>query len=334
MTRENVLKLFISALMKYKEANGTYPSSTEYDNASIAGKPSRSTLTAHFGSWRKAVDEAIDQISLTDSPEVDSEEVIELRRKVEELSRLLHTPPLHLEGYDFRFGAIADTHLGSLYADLGLLDFAYDVFKSEGITTVLHAGDMLDGEKMYRGHDYEIAVHGADRQIAHCVDRYPVRDGITTYFIEGNHDRSFWKRGGTSIGGKISSLRPDLIFLGYQEADISIGDPNPDSKRKAIVRLFHGEDGTAYAISYKPQKYISELPGGTKPDILLMGHYHKAELLFYRGVVCVQVGCMQRQTPFMRGRRISAAVGFWIIDVTINFEGITKVKSEFFPVES
>jgi len=333
MSRDDVLSRFAEIINKYNIS-----SSQEYDKLAIE-KPSRSTLFMRFGSWSKSLAAAretqLQQESTPSdigdglSPE-DHPEVRKLRQQVEDLTRHIQTASLNLDGVVQKFGVLGDTHLGSLYADLSLLHTAYDTFESEEVTAVFHAGDLLDGEKMYKGHEYELAVHGADAQVDFCCERYPRKAGITTYFIDGNHDRSFWKRSGVCTGARVSTQRGDLVFLGYQEADVTVGS----NDCKATVRLFHGEDGSAYAISYKPQRYIAELPSGTKPDILLIGHYHKAEQLFYRGVVSFQTGTTQKQTPFMRGRRISAAIGFWIIQIIIAPNRVVKVHSTFYPVRS
>lgn len=317
----------------------------EYDALKVQ-KPSRTTLRTRFGSWKSTLNRARQYLdpsyegeaeSVGEAPPTAEQEPLEhpevklLRQQVEDLSRHIQTPNLHLDGVVQFFGIVSDTHLGSIYADLALLDFAYDVFESAGVKTVFHAGDLLDGEKMYRGHEYEVAAFGADAQVNLCVERYPQRDGITTYFIDGNHDRSFWKRAGINTGEKIAQKRDDMVYLGYMESDIIVGE----GSCKATIRLFHGEDGSgSYAISYRPQRYISELPSGTKPDILIMGHYHKAEQLFYRGVTTFQAGTTQKQTPFMRGRRLAAAIGFWLIKVTVGPNRIVKVRSEFYPVRS
>lgn len=314
--------------------------SGEYDTLKVE-KPTRSTLRKRFGSWKASLEAAnlhISGAAVSFAPHCEAvepepeehPEVRVLRQQVEELTRHIQTPNLYLDGVVQTFGIVSDTHFGSIFADHALLEFAYDVFESAGAKTVLHSGDMLDGERMYRGHEYEVSCAGADAQVSLCVENYPKRGGITTYFIDGNHDRSFWKRSGINTGEKIAQRREDMVYLGYMESDIVIGEGDC----KATIRLFHGEDGSAYAISYKPQRYVSELPSGTKPDILIMGHYHKAEQLFYRGVTTFQAGTTQKQTPFMRGRRLAAAIGFWLIKVTVGPHRIVKIRSEFYPVRS
>jgi hypothetical protein len=93
--------------------------------------------------------------------------------------------------------------------------------------------------------------------------------------------------------------------------------------------LFQKADGT-YA--YKPQKIIESLEGGTKPDMLGIGHFHKAEMMpSYRNVAGVQAGTFERQTPFMARGGLAAHVGGWIIDVTVG-EGHNVIRGEFVAV--
>ena len=91
-----------------------------------------------------------------------------------------------------------------------------------------------------------------------------------------------------------------------------------------ILELRHPWDGTAYALSYKPQKMIDGMEADSKPNILAIGHYHKLEYLFYRNVHCFQAGCFQTQTPFTRGKGISVHLGGWIITSRLTKEVIFR----------
>jgi predicted phosphodiesterase len=266
--------------------------------------------------------------------EVKKEEAGRLERENaflrERLKSLIRVKPISIKNYrgkSVKIGLVSDTHLASLYSRLEWLRAAYKVFDSEGITVVYHAGDIADGERMYRGQEYELEVMGADNQVKYIVEKYPHYKGITTYFILGNHDLSFWKTSGTNIGERITQFRQDLQCVGLEEADIPISV----NGRIVTIRLSHPGKGTAYALSYHPQKYIESLTGGEKPEVIFMGHYHKAEYMFYRNVHLVQAGTLQMQTPFMRRQNISAMTGFWIIEFMVSEIGISRFKPEFFP---
>jgi predicted phosphodiesterase len=224
-----------------------------------------------------------------------------------------------------RFGLIGDTHINSKYTQLTHLHKLYDLYKEEGINAVYHAGDIDDGEQMRSGHQYECYTQGADDHVSEIVKVFPERDGIKTFFITGNHDASIIKRCGYDIGYPIANRRSDMIYLGQSSAVVNL-TPN------CTIELRHPIDGTTYAFSYKPQKLIESISGGEKPNILAIGHYHKAEYIFYRNVHCFQTGTLCAQTPWMKGKQIAAHMGGWIVEVGVDDEGtITRIKQEFIP---
>jgi predicted phosphodiesterase len=250
-----------------------------------------------------------------------------LQKQVEMLhkkdTKIIH----NYSGEYIRFGVVSDTQLGSLYERIDFLNLAYEIFKKEGIKNVYHAGDLLDGEKMYRGQEYETHKHGFDSQIDYCQMVYPKLSGIKTHFITGNHDLSFYKNAGADVGKKITRIREDMVYLGTEEADVIL----KNRQGQVILRVSHPGKGTAYALSYHPQKYIESLTGGKKPHIVLMGHYHKSEFLFYRNIHLIQTGCLQSQTPFMRRQNIAAMTGFWLVELMVDGGSLIRCKTEWFP---
>lgn len=224
-----------------------------------------------------------------------------------------------------RFALMGDTQIGSKYAQLTYLHDFYDLCEREGIRDVYHTGDITDGLKMRPGHEYELHEHSADGQLDLVVNHYPNREGITTHFITGNHDASLYKHVGYDIGRAIANLRPDMEYLGRDCAVINL-TPN------CTLELRHPWDGTAYAISYKIQKMIEAMEADSKPSILAVGHYHKAEWIFYRNVHAIQTACFQSQTPFTRGKGISVWMGGYIVTVRVDKDGyIRGFTPEFIP---
>jgi len=224
-----------------------------------------------------------------------------------------------------RFGLMGDTQINSKYTQLTHLHRLYDIYEQEGIRNVYHTGDIDEGEQMRKGHQYECYNQGADDHAAEIVRVYPKRDGIRTKFITGNHDASLIRLAGVDIGRMIASKRDDMDYLGQDSAVIQLAD-------NCTLELRHPGDGTAYALSYKTQKIIEAMSGGEKPNILAVGHYHKMEQLFYRNVHLFQTGCLQAQTPWMRGKGIAAALGGWIVEVCLDVDGgVERIQSEFFP---
>lgn len=224
-----------------------------------------------------------------------------------------------------KFAIMGDTQLGSKYAQITYLHDFYDRCVKEGIKDVYHTGDITEGLKMRVGHEYELYAVSADDMRDDVVKNYPKREGITTHFITGNHDASIYKQVGYDIGQAIANARPDMKYLGRDCAVINI-TPN------CTLELRHPWDGTAYALSYKIQKMIEAMESDSKPNILAVGHYHKAEYMFYRNVHALQTGCFQGQTPFTRGKGISIHLGGWIVEVEVDDKGTIKAfKSQFVP---
>lgn len=232
----------------------------------------------------------------------------------------------------YRFGAIGDNHLCSKYERLDVLNAIYDEYEEQGITTVYNTGNWIDGEARFNKHD--LHTHGMSNQIRYLLKHYPQRKGITTYTIAGDdHEGWYTQRDGIDIGKYMQMMaedagRTDIINLGYMEADVILKAPNG----RTMIRVLHPGGGSAYAISYTAQKIVESYQGGEKPDILLIGHYHKAEYVYCRGVHCVQTGTTQDQSPFMRKKRLAAHLGGWIIEFGRDDNGaVTRFKQEFFP---
>lgn len=164
----------------------------------------------------------------------------------------------HFYGSDVRFGIVSDAHLGNRHEMREQLHEAYDVFKQEGIEQVYCPGNLLDGEKTYRGQEYEIYVMGADNVVANLAAIWPKVPGITTYHVASStcHEGYYLKSNGLLIGKLIQSERPDMVYLGLDEADVVIHE----GERRPILRIVHPGGGTSYADSYKPQKIVECVP--------------------------------------------------------------------------
>ena len=215
------------------------------------------------------------------------------------------------------FGIVSDTHLGSKYNALDELQYFYDILYDEGITQVFHAGDLSDGVNVYKGQMYEQVAWGFDDQINYIVKNYPRRKGIKTYWIEGNHDTSYYNQIGASLGSKLNKLRDDLICLGMLFArvydDISID-------------ILHLRKSRAYAVSYPLQAYLRELPPSRHPDILILGHRHHAYFGLFQDTYCFEAGNFQYVTPYALERGKGQPVAGWIVRIERERGKIKKIS--------
>jgi len=233
-----------------------------------------------------------------------------------------------------RFGLVSDTHLSSKYCRLDFLHRFYSILEQEEIDTVYHAGDILDGEGIYPGHAYELKVIGSDSQVEEVCENYPYRSGIKTRFIAGNHDLSYYKQQGRDVGKAISAEREDLEYLGQWGAYVTFSEKEFKTSPDGIngvpsMYLLHPDSGPAYAISYKPQKLAIGFPDHQKPDIMVIGHYHQAEYVFYSGIHIVQASSFQDMTPYIRRKGVHPILGGWIVEVGLEDNVISSFKTEF-----
>lgn len=204
----------------------------------------------------------------------------------------------------FVFGALGDSHLGSKYERLDVLNDLYDRYEAAGVDRVFHTGNWIDGDEPKNRHD--IAVHGMEPQLDYLAENYPIRKGITTYAVTGEDHEGWWTRSeGIDIGRRAEQTmrdhgRTDWINLGFMESHVRL--VNANSGASHVVAVVHPGGGTSYALSYSIQKIIEALEGGEKPAVGLYGHYHKLWAGNIRNVWVVCTGAQQDQTVFTRNK--------------------------------
>jgi hypothetical protein len=233
----------------------------------------------------------------------------------------------------YLFGFIGDTHLGSKYCRYDVLNDLYNQFHYAGVDRIFHSGNWIEGEAAFN--KYDIEVYGMENQCDNLAKMYP-QVGIVTYAIAGDdHEGWYAQREGINIGKHLENVmlehgRSDWEDCGYMEAFFKLQNINSGHCNQLL--LMHPGGGSAYATSYKPQKIVESFSGGEKPNVLLIGHYHKASYNHFRNVHCIQTGCTQDQTPFLRKKGIHVDVGGGICRLRQDPKTgtITSCQIEFF----
>lgn len=303
---------------------------TEQIHSALKKKPlTLGELSTKFDRGVKQIEEAIATLRAKGVQVELKAESAQLVRDVP-MGGVFHIDRSVFHGTEFRFGFLTDTHNASRYQRLDALNAMYDLYAEEGITEVFHGGNLLDGE--CRFNKFDLLAHGIEGQCDYAAKHYPQRKGISTRFIAGDDHEGWWvQREGVNIGQVMQDRfeaagRKDMKYLGYLEADIML----QATKGKTWIRLMHGGGGSAYALSYTAQKIVESFQGGDKPAVLLLGHYHKMDFCLPREVFCVQGGCFQDQTPFMRKNKIQAHVGGWICRLIQAPDGhVSRFAAEF-----
>lgn len=233
-----------------------------------------------------------------------------------------------------RFGLIADTHYGSKHCRHEVVEELYDWFAANGIRTVFHCGNWIEGEARFNKHELVDGAHGMQQQIDLFVELYPQRPGIETRYVAGDdHEGWYSQREGVEIGRLLQSTareagRTDLIYLGYKEAFVTL--EHQKTKKHARLLVDHPGGGSSYAVSYAAQKRIEAAQGGEKPAIWAFGHWHKAGYFINRGVHAILVPCTKDLDTFGRKKGLEYVVGGVIVEAHQDEGGaITGVVPQF-----
>ena len=207
---------------------------------------------------------------------------------------------------------ISDTHLGSKYDRLDILRYLYSKAEDKGIDYILHSGDVTEGLSGRPQQLYELKEISYTGQRDYVIDKYP-KSEIPTYMISGNHDLWWIKQNGSDIVKDICNQRPDLCYLGSDCEDLKIG--------KLRIRLYHGKGGSAYAKSYKIQKYLDAIPLEERPHILQTGHIHQAFYMKQDKTHCFQTSCLQDLTSFERSMGFNNDKSCWWLEIRTDNNG-------------
>ncbi|MHB8994539.1 MAG: hypothetical protein ACYC63_04740 [Armatimonadota bacterium] len=253
--------------------------------------------------------------------------------------------------HTIRFCAISDTHYENLCCARDEIEAVYSRCVDEGITDIIHAGNLSDGpgERGFRGHYQE--VQSGCQTAYECLEfisaNYPSRPGVTTHLLGSSTCHEGWefKASGLDMGyalangcvygtlGREAEIRnvipprPDINYLGMDNYTITCG---PEENTR--IRVLHPGGGSSYASSYKSQKWVEALQGGTKPHFAIMGHYHKSHYFTPRDVRVLNPGCLEWQSPFMQKLGLAAEVAAWFVELTVDAGGsLRRVKLEEMP---
>jgi predicted phosphodiesterase len=288
--------------------------------------------TEHFGITQETLERYRRAVELGDLPDtkivrqiMESYSPLELKalaKGARVTPGLPKAPIVNFDGDCITFAHMTDFHIGSIYYHPEWTEKAFEECRKEGVQFICMTGDLSEGMSNRPGHIYELTDIGYAAQKERIVQELSQWEG-PAYAIDGNHDRWFVKAAGALIVKDVCDELPNYEYLGQDEGDISING--------IVIRLWHGEDGNSYATSYRVQKVVESLTGGNKPHILLLGHTHKQIYMFERHIHCFSGGCLQAQSKWMRGKRIAAHPGFWIIKVWSVPGNVRKVQSTWYP---
>ncbi|MHA7733482.1 DNA-directed DNA polymerase II small subunit [Nitrosopumilus sp. S6] len=223
---------------------------------------------------------------------------------------------------------LSDLHIGSKY----FMEEEFTEFISwisspdptaRKIRFILIGGDVVDGVGIYPNQNKELVCQTIEEQlkkVESLIDQIP--KNIKIIIMPGNHDPGRRALPQPAIPEKYNS------GLWNRENVIMVGNPAVVSLNGVKVMMFHGQSiddivKTTPGLSYdKPTnvmkhllraRHLSPIYGSQTPiapemqdlmviedipDIFHVGHVHKAQLDMYKGILLVNSGSWQKQTPF------------------------------------
>jgi len=226
-----------------------------------------------------------------------------------------------------KFAVISDTHIGSIYFHEKDLLQTFKKIEKEKVDFIIHPGDHVDG--FYAPHRmqqlWELEDLGYTQQMKHVLKLY--KEAPNKIFgIDGNHDDTYVRLVGAIIGEELEDKlgKDNFEHLGKGEGHIKLGD--------MIIQIRHPGTGSAYALSYRSQKYADSITGGTKPNMSITGHHHKFFYMMYRNILMLEAGTLCSQTRFQRDKELANHKGFSFVELKYNKKGITRAKIDWIPM--
>ena len=223
---------------------------------------------------------------------------------------------------------LSDLHIGSRY-------FMHEEFSdfvswlstpdpvARKIRFVLIGGDVVDGVGIYPNQDKELVCQTIEEQLEMVDDLIgKMPKNIKIIIMPGNHDPGRRALPQPAIPKKYNSS------LWERENVMMVGNPAVVSLNGVKVMMFHGQSiddivKTTPGLSYDSPtnvmrhllraRHLSPIYGSQTPiapemedllvieevpDIFHVGHVHRAQLDMYKGILLINSGSWQKQTPF------------------------------------
>ena len=223
---------------------------------------------------------------------------------------------------------LSDLHIGSKYfMEKEFTEFVDWISSPDPVAKkirfVLMGGDVVDGVGIYPNQDKELVFQTIEEQLKkmeELLDKIP--KNIKIIIMPGNHDPgrralpqpaipkkynpSLWEKENVVMVGNPAMVSLNgvkvLMFHGQSIDDIVKTTPglsydNPVNVMKHLLRARHLSpiygSQTPIAPEMEDLMVIDDIP-----DIFHVGHVHRAQLGMYKGILLINSGSWQSQTPF------------------------------------
>ena len=223
---------------------------------------------------------------------------------------------------------LSDLHIGSKYfMEEEFTEFVMWLSSPDPVARkirfVMIGGDVVDGVGIYPNQDKELVCQTIEEQLKKFEDLMcKIPKHVKIFVMPGNHDPGRRALPQPAIPKKYnpSLWDKDNVFM--------VGNPSMISLNGVKVMMFHGQSiddivKTTPGLSYDHPvnvmkhllraRHLSPIYGSQTPiapemedlmvideipDIFHVGHVHRAQLDMYKGVLLINSGSWQKQTPF------------------------------------
>jgi DNA polymerase II small subunit len=249
---------------------------------------------------------------------------------------------------------LSDLHIGSMYfMEKELNDFVIWLSSPDPVARkirfVLVCGDVVDGVGIYPNQDKELDFVDINEQLKKTVEILgKIPQHIKIVVTPGNHDpgrralpqpaipkiynSELWEKKNITMLGNPAMISLNgvkvLMFHGQSIDDIVRTTPglNYDKPCQVMRHLLQARhlspiygSQTPLAPENEDMMLIDEVP-----DIFHAGHVHVVDLDLYRGVLILNSGAWQHQTPFQAGVGITPTSGLAVLVNLKTFKVYTK----------
>jgi len=295
----------------------------------IKDKPrSRSELSKEFDRSENTIDEAIRTLRSL-AYEIIGTETEEVIWSTRTTTAVEPPPTLWDESFgEFLIGSISDLHGGSKWAQFTNMRRCVEEMYVAGVRHILISGDLFAGNGVYRGQIHDLVTSSPTDQVMLIAEYLPEYDDLKYRALGGNHDYAIIKQGGFNPVRALASRRDDIEYVGFDLADVPI-TPEIDA------RLWHPMGGVPYAYSYRIQKMAEEVAfaelakviekqKSPKVRFLLAGHLHIRVEFDAGPIFCAQVPCFEGQTPYLKRKGKTPAIGGLILEFQVTSDGVLR----------
>lgn len=209
-----------------------------------------------------------------------------------------------------KLGFLGDTHLGSIYDDVKLLETVYSVAEDKNIDYMFHSGDLTDGVLGIIDFEKHLKEDTYFGQVKYAIDRYPKYSG-KTYAISGNHDDYWTMLTGREIIEDISDERKDIVYLGRRRI-VNINGLK--------IQILHGDFDPITNSRFKATKYLKTIEEDI-PHILHTGHKHISNYDVFNGTHMVRGGAITQRISILETKGIINEKTMYFADITLDNEG-------------